>query len=66
MLLQELKEKIENKTYEKNMLIFKYEDTDFIPNQYIKEIQQIVGEEVVYVESLSEVGSNNNGFFLFL
>ena len=63
MLLQELKEKIENKTYEKNMLIFKYEDTDFIPNQYIKEIQKIVGEEVVYVESLSEVGSNNNGFF---
>lgn len=63
MLLQELKYKIENKTYEKNMLIFKYEDTDFIPNQYIKEIQKIVGEEVVYVESLSEVGSNNNGFF---
>lgn len=63
MLIQELKEKIENKTYEKNMLIFKYEDTDFIPNQYIKEIQKIVGEEVVYVESLSEVGSNNNGFF---
>ena len=63
MLLQELKEKIENKTYEKNMLIFKYEDTDFIPNQYIKEIQKIVGEEVVYVESLSELCSNNNGFF---
>ena len=62
MQLKELKKNIMDKNVIEDMIIFKYEDTDFVPNQYVKEIASILGKEISYVDTIQEARSNG-GFF---
>ena len=62
MQLKDLNKQIMDKTVIEDMIIFKYEDTDFVPNQYAKEIASILGKELSYVDSAQDIKSNN-GFF---
>ena len=62
MQLKDLKKHITDKTIVEDMIIFRYADTDFVPNQYAKEIASILGKELSYVDSLQDVNSNS-GFF---
>ena len=52
MNIQDLKSRIENKTLDTDLLVFKISDSDFLSNQYIKEISKMRNQEIQYVESL--------------
>lgn len=59
MTLPELKQKILDKTYSQQMLIFKYEDTDFIPRQYIDAICDILDSSVEFIDNLMSLPRGN-------
>lgn len=52
MTIQDLKSRIENKTLDTDLLVFKVTDSDFLSNQYIREISKLRNQEIQYVESL--------------
>lgn len=56
MTLQDLKKSIESEYFSNGLYIFKYDDTDFVPHQYIKEIQRIKSDYTTqYYESVNEL-----------
>ena len=55
MDVKELKEKIENNTVGNGLIIFVYEDNDFIPNQYLKTISLNKKLNIRVVEEPSEL-----------
>ena len=63
MKIETLKEQIENKSVGNEPLIFLYEDTNFIPLQYIVEIARIREKNIEYIDSLASIGSNVNDIF---
>lgn len=63
MKIETLKEQIENKSVGNEPLIFLYEDTNFIPLQYIVEIARIREKNIEYIDSLANIGSNVNDIF---
>ena len=63
MALQELKKSINDRTYSQDFIIFKCDDTDFVPMQYVKEIGAITKRELRFVESIDEI-HHGSGFFV--
>lgn len=59
MTIIELKEQILDKSLSDQVLILQYSDTDFICNQYIKEIASFKGLETRSIASLKEVNQNS-------
>lgn len=57
MTIQELKKSINDRTFVQDFTILKYDDTDFVPLQYIKEIRSITGREIHFIDSLDEIHS---------
>lgn len=62
MTLNELKSHIENGIEPDGLYIFKYDDTDFVPNQYIKEIIRGSGG-VQYYDSISDILNETQSLF---
>lgn len=63
MDLKALKQSIENKQVHTNFLIFKYEDSDFLPKQYIDNIKNILKVEIEPLEDLTGVLACKNDIF---
>lgn len=55
MTIGELKTQIESNTLSGNLIIFQITDTDFIPNQYIKEISNTTNMDVEYLDGLDDI-----------
>lgn len=55
MLITDLKDSILNKKVQEKLYIFKYDDTDFVPMQYAKEIGKICGATLSFIDSLDEI-----------
>ena len=62
MTLEEIKNSILNKEVIEDLIIFKYEDTDFIANQYTKAISNQLGKELVFVDALEDIPQSNSMF----
>lgn len=63
MNIKELKENIINKSLNDDFLIFKWEDVNFLPLQYINEIAKNKNLELSYVDELSNGLSNDYDMF---
>lgn len=55
MRIEDLKNKIVNKSIDDSPIIFLIEDNDFIPIQYINEISKIKNKEVLFVDRLENL-----------
>jgi hypothetical protein len=62
MTLQELKEQIETKSLHNRFIIFQ-SPTNFIPNQYINAIANILALDIEYVEDLNALTNNSVDIF---
>ena len=62
MSIEDLKKFIEEKTVTNESILFKYNDVDFVANQYINEICNILNLTKEYVEDLSLFKCPNNIF----
>ena len=62
MTLKELKTQIENKSLSSTFVIFKSNES-FIPNQYIRAINDILNLDVEYIEDLYSLGSTKVDIF---
>lgn len=60
MTLEELKNIIESDNLPESLVIIKYNDTDFIPDQYIRQIRK--NHDVDYIDSYSQLCYNNDIF----
>ena len=60
MLLPELKQALLNNQIMNQLLIFKYDDTDFICNEYIEKISNINNAEIVYINYLGDIPQSNS------
>ena len=59
MELKELKDKIENNTLDKDLLIFKYSGNgDFIVHQYLSQYRKNNNLDIEHIESLNDLGSD--------
>lgn len=59
MLLPELKQALLNNQIINQLLIFKYDDTDFICNEYIEKIANINNAEIIYINHLEDIPQSN-------
>lgn len=59
MLLPELKQALLNNQIMNQLLIFKYDDTDFICNEYIEKIANINSAEIIYINYLGDIPQSN-------
>ena len=62
MTNEELKNRIDNKTLDDNVLILKYYDNKFICNQYIDAIASLKNREKKYIQSIEEIPEDNDFF----
>lgn len=60
MLLPELKQALLNNQIINQLLIFKYDDTDFICNEYIEKIANINNAEITYINHLEDIPQSNS------
>lgn len=63
MTLQELKKEILDNTLDLHMIIFKYDDSAFLVNSYIKRIRDNKGLSIINVNSLNEIFDIENNVF---
>lgn len=63
MDLKILKQSIEKKQIQVPFWIFKYEDNDFLPNQYISSIRDILKIEVEYLDNLDGITAPKSDIF---
>ena len=63
MDLKELKQQIENKDIHIGFSIFKYDDIDFLPYQYVNYISKINGLEIEYLDDLSTIINSHSDLF---
>ncbi len=62
MTLQELKESIENKSFSPSTMVIVSEDK-FIPLMYLREIERNIGYSMNYVESITDIGADEDDIF---
>lgn len=52
MKLEDLKNQINNFSFKKQFLIFKYSDNDFLVNQYIDAIAKLLNADIIYADAV--------------
>ena len=62
MTLQELKESIEDRTFSPSTMILAGEDK-FLPLMYLRELEQTLRYNLVYVESIMDIGTDEDDIF---
>lgn len=63
MKIEQLKSAIENNAVDDSLLIFQYEDTSFIAEQYIKEISKLKKLSIEYLDSIDTLGNCTSDIF---
>ena len=64
MNIKELKRQIENNDVADELIVFRYEDNDFIPTQYIKAISDNKKIGIEYIHDVTEFAGDNDFFGL--
>jgi hypothetical protein len=62
MTLQELKESIEDRTFSPSTMVI-VSDDKFIPLMYLRELEKNLGYSMNYVESITDIGSDDEDIF---